>query len=243
MADVISCRLQSSDSEGPPRPPTFVQIRPAAVAGSPGRKLAITGIIGLALALGVGWAGYRVADEPAAVEVTETAPPAADAVVPQQVAADLYGELARHAVDVAVSEPPWSRESLMDRMSPFDPSAAARAPSGAPSAGSDDATNAGPFEISVQLGKGETIGSALKKRGFAADTIAEVISALAPHVKLKRLPVGLDMTVQVRPPDEEGAQPVLQALTLHPEGRRDIKVERDGDGNYAVEARGRSPTR
>lgn len=54
-------------------------------------------------------------------------------------------------------------------------------------------------------------------------------------MKLKRLPVGLDMTVQIRPPGEEGAQPILQALILHPEGRREIKVERDDAGNYAVE--------
>lgn len=221
-------------SDGPPRPPTFVQIRPPAAPASARRKLGILGL-GLALVAAVGWAAYRVADKPAATAVVQAAPAVAAAPAPQQVPADLYGELARQAVDAAVSEPPWSRESLMDRVSPFDPSVTARATSDAPPADTGNATEAGSFEIAVQLGKGETIGSALKKRGISADTIADVISALAPHVKLKRLPVGLDMTVQIRPPGEEGAQPILQALTLHPEGRREIKVERNGAGNYAVE--------
>lgn len=226
-------------SDGPPRPPTFVQIRPPAAPGRAGRRLGILGV-GLALVMAVGWAAYRMTDKPAAIEVTEASPPVKDAPAPPQAPADLYGELARRAVDAAVAEPAWDRESLMDRMSPFDPSVAARVPSGAPPADTGQtktghATDAASFEIAVQLGKGETIGSALKKRGISADTIADVISALGPHVKLKRLPVGLDMTVQIRPPGEEGAQPILQALILHPEGRREIKVERDDAGNYAVE--------
>lgn len=232
MADAYSC-----DSDGPPRPPTFVQIRPPAAPVSAGRKLGILGV-GLALVVAVGWAAYRWTDKPpAAPAVTAAAPPApvTEAPAPQPAPEDLYGELARRAVDAAVAEPPWGRESLMERVSPFDPSVAARMPASAPPADTGSAANAGSFEMAVQLGKGETIGSALKKRGFAADTIADVISALAPHVSLKRLPAGLDMTVEVRPSGEEGAKPILQALTLHPEGRREIKVERNGDGNYAVE--------
>lgn len=239
MADAFTC-----DSDGPPRPPTFVQIRPPAAVGGAGRKLGILGV-GLALAATVGWAAYRWTDRPvaapaviAAAAPPATAPPvtAAPASALRQVPEDLYDELAGRAVDAAVAEPPWNRESLMDRVSPFDPSLAARLPSGAPPADTGDDTPAGSQEISVQLGKGETIGSALKKRGFPADAIAEVISALSPHVSLKRLPAGLDMTVEVRS-GEEGAQPILQALTLHPEGGREIKVERDGRGNYAVEPR------
>lgn len=230
MADAYSC-----DFDAPPRPPTFVQIRPPAAPGSAGRKLGILGV-GLALVVVAGWAADRWTDKPpAAPAVSQAAPPVTAAPAPQPVPVDLYGELAGRAVDAAVAEPPWSRESLMERVSPFDPSVAARAPSSVPPADTGSAASAGAQEISVQLGKGETIGSALKKRGFAADTIAEVISALSPHVSLKRLPAGLDMTVEVRPSGEEGAKPILQALTLHPEGRREIKVERNGDGNYAVE--------
>jgi hypothetical protein len=234
MADAHSCHPQSSDSDEPRRPPTFVQIRPPAAPGNAGRKLAILGV-GLVLVTAAGWAAYRAVDKPAATAVTEAAPAVTDAPAAQQVPADLYDELARRAVDAAVAEPAWDREWLMDRVSPFDPSVAARVPSSTPPANTGDAASAGTVEMAVQLGKGETIGSALKKRGIPADTIADVISALAPHVKLKRLPIGLDMTVQIRPSDAEGAQPILQALILHPEGRREVKVERDDAGNYAVE--------
>lgn len=234
MADASSCRPQF-DPDGPPRPPTFVQLRPPAAPGRTGRRLAIVGV-GLALVMAVGWAAYRVTGEPAAVQMTEVAPPIAEPV-PQPPPADLHGELARHAIDAASTTPAWTRESLMDRLSPFDPSVDVRTASGAPPADTGNATNAGSSEISVQLGKGDTIASALKRLGFAADTITDVISALSPHVRLKRLPIGLGMTVQIGPQPEDNAKPILQALTLHPEGRREIKVERDSDGNYAVERR------
>jgi hypothetical protein len=38
------------------------------------------------------------------------------------------------------------------------------------------------------------------------------------------------MTLQIRPSEEEGAKPILQALTLQPEGRREVTVERNGEG-------------
>jgi hypothetical protein len=193
--------------------------------------------LGLALAVTIGWVAWRWADKPttAPAVIAAAAPPVtAAAPVAPPVPEDLYGKLADRAVDAAVAEPSWSRESLMDRVAPFDPSVGARTSSGAPPVDTASAATAGPQEISVQLGKGETIGSALKKRGFTADTIAEVISALSPQVSMNRLPAGLDMTVEVRPSAEEGARPILEALTLHPEGRKEIKVERTSGGNYAV---------
>lgn len=237
MADAYSCRPQSSDCDGPSRPPTFVQIRPPAPAGGAGRKLGMVGV-GLALVMAVGWAALRMGDdEPAAIEMTEAAIPVTDIPPPPPAPADLQGELAARAIATAMAEPAWSRESLIDRMSPFDLSVPVHPPSSTPPAEAGDATNDGSVEVSVQLGKGDTIGSALKKLGFPADAIADVISALAPHVRLQRLPIGLGMTVHMQPPGEESARPILQALTLRPDGRREIKVERDGDGNYAVERR------
>jgi hypothetical protein len=58
----------------------------------------------------------------------------------------------------------------------------------------------------------------LQKLGFQANAIADAVSALAPHVRLKRLPIGLGMTLQIRPSEQEGANPILQALTLQPGG-------------------------
>jgi hypothetical protein len=244
MAEPSSWRPEPFDSDGPPRPPTFVQIRPPAAAGPARRKLGILAV-GLALAAVLGWAGYRVTGEQDAPVVTQAAPAVTGAATPHQeeVPADLYDKMARRAVDTAVASPAWSRESLIDRVSPFDPSISDRVPSRMPPADTTKATPGGPFEVSVRLGKGDTIGSALQKLGFTADAIADVISALARHVSLKRLPIGLGMTVQVQPSGNEGGKPVLQALTLHPEGRREIKVERDGEGTYAVERRERSSVR
>jgi hypothetical protein len=239
MADARSCRPQSEGDE-PPRPPTFVQIRPPATRAGTYRKIGIAGL-GLALVAAVVLVAHRAIDQPAAVEVIHAAAPVRDVPSPQPLSVDLQGELAREAIDSAAFAPVWTRESSIERLSPFDPSVSARAPS-APAADPGKATSVGPSEISVQLGKGETIGGALRRLGFPADAVADVVSALAPHVKLKRLPIGLDMTVQLGPAEGEEAKPVLQALTLHPEGRREIKVERDSDGSYAVE-RGDRPSR
>ena len=167
--------------------------------------------------------------------VTETPPP-------QPVQADQYAELVRHATNATVAAPMWSRQSLMDRISPFDPSMPdrgtrtdAQQPTDTGSATDiGSTTQAGSYEVSVHLGKGDTIGGALLRLGFEAAAITDAVSALARHVSLKRLPIGLGMTVQIRPSEKEGAKPVLQALTMQPEGRREITVERNGKGQYVV---------
>jgi hypothetical protein len=239
MAEPSSWRPHPFESDGPP---TFVQIRPPATHGRAGRKLAILGV-GFALAASLCWTAWRVTGERAVPVVTEAAPTVSETASPRQMPPDLYDELARRAVDTAASTPAWSRESLMGRLSPFDPSVPDRAPSPALPAEAVNTPPDGRFEVSVRLGKGETIGGALRKLGFAADAIAEAVSVLARHVSLKRLPIGLGMTVQVQPAGNEGGQPILQALTLHPEGRREITVGRDGEGNYAVERGERSSAR
>jgi hypothetical protein len=241
MADASSSRPDSWDSDGPPRPPTFVQIRPPAAPGSTRRKVVVLST-GLGLLVALGWTVYRVTNERDAPVVAQAAPAPSEIPTPQQVLVDPYGELARRAIDTAISTPVWSRETLMEWVSPFDPSVSDRMASSTPPAETANTAQTGPFEISVRLGKGDTIGSTLQKLGLASDTIANVVSALAPHVRLKRLPSGLGMTVQIRPSGEDGAKPILQALTLHPDGGREIRVKRDGDGDYAVE-RDRSSVR
>ena len=238
MPERSSWRPDPSDSDGRPRPPTFVQIRPPVAASRGRRNLGIL-CVSLALAIALGWAIYRTTDERDPPVVVQASPAVTDAPSPQPVAADLPAELDRRAIDAAISTPAWSRKSLMDRVSPFDPSASDRVPSRTPPADTARATHAGSSQVSVRLGKGDTVGSALQKLGFTSDAIADVISALAPHVRLKRLPIGSGMTVQIQASGDEGGKPVLQAITLHPEGRREIKVERDGVGNYAVERRQR----
>ena len=241
MANASASRPDSWDSDGQPRPPTFVQIRPPAAPGSAWGTIAVLGV-GLGLLAALGWGVYRVTEERDTPVVAQAAPVPSDIPTPRQIFVDVTGDLARRAIDSAMSTPVWSRETLMDRVSPFDPSASDGLASSPPPAETADTTQTGPVEISVRLGKGDTIGSALQRLGLASDTIANVISALAPHVRLKRLPTGLGMTAQIRRSGEDGAKPILQALTLHPDGGREIKVRREGDGDYAVE-RKRSPVR
>jgi len=243
MANPPSSRLESSDQDGAWRPPTFVQIRPPARPGAARLKLGIVGA-GFVLAAVLCWGAYRLSVEQVAPLATQTALTATETPSPRQEPADLYPELARLATDEAIATPAWSRESLMDRVAPFDPSVPDRSVlSDAPSADMRPEAHAGSYEVTAHLGRGETIGGALQKRGFAAETVAEVVSALARHVSLKRLPIGLGMVLQIRPAEEEGARPILQALTLQPEGRREITVERDDGGNYLVAPRDRSTIR
>ena len=200
--------------------------------------------VGIALVAALGWAAYRLTVNQVGPVVMQAAPTVTETLSPQPVPADLYPELARLTTDAAVSAPVWSRESLMDWISPFDASVPDRQVlSGAPPADTRNVTQAGSYEVSVRLGKGDTIGSALQKLGFEAEAIADAVSALAPHIRLKRLPIGLGMTLQIQPSEKEGAKPILQALTLQPEGRREITVERDDDGQYIVELPNRSTTK
>jgi hypothetical protein len=238
MADPFSSRPESFNLDESPRPPTLVQIRAPAGPGIALRMLSIVGV-GIALVAALGWAAYRLTVNQVGPVVMQAAPTVTETLSPQPVPADLNSELARLTIDAAVSAPVWSRESLMDWISPFD----ASVPDGAPPADTRNATQAGSYEVSVRLGKGDTIGSALQKLGFEAEAIADAVSALAPHVRLKRLPIGLGMTLQIQPSEKEGDKPILQALTLQPEGRREITVERDDDGQYVVELPNRSKTR
>src|SRR5258705_501912 len=97
MADAFS------DFDGPPRPPTFVQIRTPSAPGSASRKLGILGI-GLTLVMALGWAVYCVTDERDPTVVTQAAPTVTDAPSPQHVVtADLNAELSGRAIDAAVS--------------------------------------------------------------------------------------------------------------------------------------------
>ena len=238
---------QSFNLDESPRPPTFVQIRAPARPGIARRMLFIVGV-GVALTAALGWAAWRLTVAQVAPVMTQAASPVTETPISQPAPADLDSELARLTIDAAVSEPVWMRESLIDRISPFDASVPdLQMLSDAPPADTGNTpppgSYTGSYAVSVRLGKGDTIGSALQKLGFEAEAIADAVSALAPHVRLKRLPIGLGMTLQIRPSDKEGARPILQALTLRPEGRREITVERDDDGQYVVEVPSRSTTR
>jgi len=232
MADSFSSLPETFNIDESPRAPTFVQIHAPATAGIALRLLSIVGV-GIVVVAALGWAAYRLTiNQVGPVQAAPTVIEPLSSPMP----ADLNSELVRITIDAAVLAPFWSRQSLMDSISTFDASVPDRPVfSGAPPADTRDVTQPGSYEVLLRLGKGDTIGSALQKLGFEAEAIADAVSALTPHVRLKRLPIGLGMKLRIRPSAEEGAKPILQALTLQPEGRREITVERDDYGQYVLE--------
>ena len=89
-------------------------------------------------------------------------------------------------------------------------------------------------ETSARLKKGGTVAGALHGLGIAAKDVSNAIVALKSRVRLNRLPVGQEITVKLGPAD--GAdEPLLMALAIRPEPRREITLERDDSGDFSVE--------
>jgi hypothetical protein len=170
-------------------------------------------------------------------EAPATPAPATADAGPSPTAGPHHAETLRQAIDAVLAAPDWRRDSVMDRLFPFDPAVAARAPAAPSLAVTAEAAPADSIEVSARLGKGETLAGGLHKLGLPAATIAEVISAMAPHVSLKRLPIGTSISLQLRRPQPDGAAPILQELALRPPAGREIDVKRTDDGGYAVELR------
>ncbi|CAN5732850.1 hypothetical protein BH11PSE3_BH11PSE3_41430 [soil metagenome] len=120
---------------------------------------------------------------------------------------------------------------------PAGPEPAGPEPAGAAAAEDGNMELAAPaaVETLVRLEKGDTFGSVLQELGLAKPDVVGAIAALASHVSLNRLSIGQALTVKMQRSDGAQAQPVLQALTIRPEPRREITLERDGGGNYPVE--------
>jgi len=196
-------------------PPTFVQIRAPAPAGRVGRAIAV-GLGCLAAVAVLGWAASHPAPEP---------PPIADAShVPSRLttALDLYPESGTpmpEMADVASADTPVEVPAAAP-----DPAPADAAPVVPPS-----------VETSVRLKKGDTIARVLGRLGVVAKEAAGAVAALAKHVRMERLPIGQTITVKMQPADGEEDVPVLLALSIRPEPRRKFMLERDEEGDYAVE--------
>ncbi|WP_170303579.1 M23 family metallopeptidase [Reyranella soli] len=91
-----------------------------------------------------------------------------------------------------------------------------------------------PVETSARLKKGGTVASVLQQFGLAADDVSNAVAALKPHVRLNRLPVGQEITVKLLLAEDDG-KPSLVALSIRPEPKREITLERDKDGDFSVE--------
>ena len=91
-----------------------------------------------------------------------------------------------------------------------------------------------PVETSARLEKGDTVAGALHELGVADGDVSSAVAALKAHVRLNRLPVGQEITVKLGPAEDDG-KPSLVALSIRPEPKREITLERDKDGNFSVE--------
>jgi len=195
-------------------PPTFVQIRAPAPAGGVGRIIAV-GLGCLASVAVLGWAVFRPAPEPRTADAS---------FVPSRLtsALDLYPESGTPMPAMASVAPAGTPVEMPAAAS--DPAPAGAEPVAPPS-----------VETSVRLKKGDTIARVLGRLGVVAGEVADVVAALAKHVRMERLPIGQVITVKIRPADDEEDEPVLLALSIRPEPQRKLMLERDEDGDYSVE--------
>jgi len=86
----------------------------------------------------------------------------------------------------------------------------------------------------VRLEKGDTINSVLEDLDFAPEEVGRAVRALSSRLKLTRLQIGQAVTLQVRTPPDADAKPVLEALTIRPDARREITLRRDDNGAYSA---------
>ncbi|MDP2372153.1 peptidoglycan DD-metalloendopeptidase family protein [Reyranella sp.] len=224
--------LNPVDRQISPSPqPTFVQIR-APVSGGRAWPRFCVGLGGLAVVAALGWAVTRSSPEHAAP--TEIAGPARMAS-----ALEAYPESETPMPEAAFLPPVLALESPPAPPASEDILAVSRdepAPTSIETTSAETISAETPaIETLVRLAKGDTVARVLHRLGVATGDISNTIVTLAAHVRVKSLPIGQALTVRLRPADEAGAKAVLLALTIRPEPRREITLERDEEGDYSVE--------
>lgn len=95
-----------------------------------------------------------------------------------------------------------------------------------------DATRLEKFVL--RLANGGTLANLLADHDLERGEIARAISALRPHLDIRRLQVGQPVHVTLENPAAADAPRVLRDLTIRPEARREVRLERDDDGTYRV---------
>lgn len=187
-------------------------------------------LAGLGLAASLGWAAYRYTPGQPAPVATEASPRLADA-------RDLHPESGTPTLEAALAPPDDASQAALEAWpwpSPADETAFRLAPAADPPGGDTDDAPAAAYETTVRLEKGDTFAGVLHDLGFARQDVARVSASLAAHVKMHRLPVGQAMSVKIEAPREAAAKPLLLALTIRPEARREITLERDDEGDYGA---------
>jgi murein DD-endopeptidase MepM/ murein hydrolase activator NlpD len=214
------------NSTSPRSSPTFVQIRKPAAAADTIRTVGIL-LGGLALVAVFVWLVPREPQPPPPLEIASASPQLADAP-------DATPESDTSATESATM-------ALQEAPAPADSAAAAALPEPVPPAAMPEpeqppaAAPASPvIETSARLKKGGTVAGALHELGIAAEDVTNAIAALKARVRLNRLPVGQEITVRLGPADDYG-KAVLVALSIRPEPRREVTLERDEGGDFSVE--------
>jgi murein DD-endopeptidase MepM/ murein hydrolase activator NlpD len=84
----------------------------------------------------------------------------------------------------------------------------------------------------LRLGKGDTLTSVLADLDLDRGDVARAISALRPHLDIRRLKVGQAVRVTLERPADSDTPPILHDLTIRPEARRQVTLELDDSGAY-----------
>lgn len=214
------------DSSSPRPSPTFIQIRkPAPAAGDTKRTAAIL-LGGLVVVAALVWLAPRDPLPPSAsAEIEGAVPQVADASAVHPEA----GPPASEPEMLALQEVP-SPEDAAAAVGP-EPSPPVAMPDPLPQV----TLTAPVVEASLQLKKGGTVAAALHELGIATQDVGNAIAALKARVRLNRLPVGQEITVTLGPAEEDDGKPLLVALSIRPEPRREVTLERDEAGDFSVE--------
>lgn len=92
-----------------------------------------------------------------------------------------------------------------------------------------------PLEESVlHLSRGDTLTSLLVGLDLDRGDVARAVAALRPHLDSRRLKVGQAVRVTLERSPDLGAPPVLRDLTIRPEPRRLVTLEREDAGTYRL---------
>jgi murein DD-endopeptidase MepM/ murein hydrolase activator NlpD len=216
-------------------PPTLVGVPLTDDAGLAWLKRG-AGLAGIALLAAIGWFALdlgaprtaSVADRPPPTDPTVSMPAPDPMPAERPVPTTLSPAPANAPPARAAETPPAATDTT-----PPQPIATSRDDDGEV----DKPEPMDRYEATVRIEKGDTLESLLRDMDFAPDEVSNALRALKPLLKGARLPVGETIVLRVQTPATADAKPVLQALIIRPEVRREITVERGGDGGYSAKQR------
>jgi murein DD-endopeptidase MepM/ murein hydrolase activator NlpD len=162
-------------------------------------------VLGLCALAAVWWLSRH--EQRQAATVVSRLPPPASAVPTPPPAEDEWEALARQIPAPQEAPPPFATAADADRL-----------------------------EKSVlRLANGDTLASLLTDLDLERGEIARALSALRPHLEIRRLQVGQPVHVTLENPAAAEVPRILRDLTIRPEARREVRLERGDDGTYRVQ--------